>query len=803
MALHPPGAHRWHPAAWALLALTLANAAVGGDGDGYREVAAITDGLREPCAVAVLEGGSIAVADFGADTVSLFEADGTTRWVAHAGLDHPTGLGADSDVVWVADAGNHRLVALAASDGAVTATVALSPDFHPTDVAVTPSGLLWVSAAPEDIVLLVDQEGGVRVTQTTIDDLPLRAPRGLATDREGGVYFADALQGRVVHLDSGGRHLATLGGWGLREGQFVKPKDVALLDSGELAVLDTHQGVIQVLGASGEFVRLVSGPNGPHEFTYALGLAADGGRLIVADTGKSKVAVLQRGGPAFEDGRFPEPQTLFRRDSMRDDDLTLICRNCHDGSRRMSVGNWDPAVQNHPLEVEGAFLPPANVELTPEGNLRCISCHVLHLADAEHDATQHILDFGLEERASMEKPVRLGVCMDCHGDYVDNSPQHRRTSHPVGLDPPAGANLALLESFDATLEDGSIGCRTCHTPHGATLDHLLVAPYRDGTLCLTCHAEHAPGSSVHPVQMVVDHAVRVDVASFGGVLTEDGRLTCLSCHDPHQATAATLLRTRGAGAAACRVCHEPETEAHAGGGHEPVDCVTCHGMHAPATRPAGAHLAGVGPQVCLDCHTSAGAERRISLARTHPVRQSLLPDGCESCHDRHAANLVTSTECGACHEVQLADLERGGHGDTGCPDCHPSHDDPPAVGGLAADVNPFSARCLACHSTTADSGETSRVSDYEHPVPVFTPGGQRWQPLGDIPLFDTSGKQVPAGVNGDLTCGSCHRTHGPDPDEPADELRRPGWKTPCAACHGESTLAYYLYFHQPERRETD
>jgi hypothetical protein len=122
---------------------------------------------------------------------------------------------------------------------------------------------------------------------------------------------------------------------------------------------------------------------------------------------------------------------------------------------------------------------------------------------------------------------------------------------------------------------------------------------------------------------------------------------------------------------------------------------------------------------------------------------------------------------------------------------------------LDADVNPFSKRCLGCHSTDAESGDTSRVSDYEHPAPVFTPGGQRWQPLGDIPLYDASGLEVPAGANGDLTCGSCHRTHGPDPDEPADELRRPGWKAGCAACHGESTLAYYLYFHQPDRRETD
>ena len=120
---------------------------------------------------------------------------------------------------------------------------------------------------------------------------------------------------------------------------------------------------------------------------------------------------------------------------------------------------------------------------------------------------------------------------------------------------------------------------------------------------------------------------------------------------------------------------------------------------------------------------------------------------------------------------------------------------------MTAEVSLQSRLCLACHSSgSAQPEAVPRVEDYEHPEPVFLPGGGRWKPLAALPLFGPDGQQLAPGDNGQLACGSCHRTHGPDPEHPVSALRRPGWERSCSACHGDQALSLYLYFHDPERR---
>ena len=82
---------------------------------------------------------------------------------------------------------------------------------------------------------------------------------------------------------------------------------------------------------------------------------------------------------------------------------------------------------------------------------------------------------------------------------------------------------------------------------------------------------------------------------------------------------------------------------------------------------------------------------------------------------------------------------------------------------------------------------------------MFLPDGPRWTPLGELPLFDAAGQKVAPTENGDLTCASCHLPHGPDQENEGDSLRRPGWEGPCSACHGDSALLYYRWFHFRER----
>jgi len=138
-----------------------------------------------------------------------------------------------------------------------------------------------------------------------------------------------------------------------------------------------------------------------------------------------------------------------------------------------------------------------------------------------------------------------------------------------------------------------------------------------------------------------------------------------------------------------------------------------------------------------------------------------------------------------------------GHGGLGCQDCHAAHGEPPYDDGLFTDFDRRSRPCLGCHADA--SAAVSQVEPTAHP-PL---GGQdlvsRWEPLGLLPLYDAEGQRAAPEHNGQIVCATCHLTHGPDPDQPRDHLRRSGWRTACSACHGEDALWLYRYFHEPER----
>ena len=142
-------------------------------------------------------------------------------------------------------------------------------------------------------------------------------------------------------------------------------------------------------------------------------------------------------------------------------------------------------------------------------------------------------------------------------------------------------------------------------------------------------------------------------------------------------------------------------------------------------------------------------------------------------------------------------MARGGHGEAKCLDCHPTHSDSPVA--TVQGVNPAAERCLACHDSKQGKAGAPHVSEYIHPAMMFTPGGERWEPLGALTLYGPNGKPVAADANGDLTCMTCHYTHGPDATHPADHLRRPGWQGVCSACHGDDALMVYKYFHDREK----
>lgn len=376
-----------------------------------------------------------------------------------------------------------------------------------------------------------------------------------------------------------------------------------------------------------------------------------------------------------------------------------------------------------------------------------------------------------------------------------------RAEHPVGdLDKPR-------RDLDR------VGCLDCHAPHGTKdQDSLLADP--SGGACLDCHERTVSARRSrleHPRGIMVRDLFAIKrVIEAGGRLGDKATVTCLTCHKTHEDLEPTSL---------CLACHadRERTMDDGGLGHGGGECFTCHSVHRGNASALSRRTPSQGdPKGCLTCH-GAGNEYEPETARPgrdgHPhfdrdggLAQTRPPlRTCMSCHTlAHDPRQLKDDSCEGCHDAQAAEQARGGHGTATCMDCHPAHEPMPALVASTAKLNPVSRRCLSCHS-----GETrvelakEKVAEYDHPEMVFRPDGQRWTPLGNLPLFDPSGERVPAGQNGDLTCISCHTTHGPEEGRPARGLKRSGWEEPCAACHGQEALPFFLYFHEPKMRGGD
>ncbi|MEZ4239262.1 MAG: cytochrome c3 family protein [Myxococcota bacterium] len=693
--------------------------------------------MRTPTDVA-WAGELLVVADPAAGTVTAVDADGAPAWTSDA-VPHPMGL--CGDPLWV---GGEGTAARLGDGGAVVQRIALPAGLHPSDVAPAGDGV-WVSAAPDGVVLQLGPDGAERLR------VALDAPRGLAADDAGGVWVAEAGTGRLVHLDPAGAVAGEAGGWGLGAGQFVAPKGLARTAEG-LAVADSHQGVVVLLDPRGGFRRLVADPDGAWTFVHPLGVAQRGDRLAVADAGAGRVVVLRAGGEAADGGAWPGTEWLFRPSTTADPDPSTTCRQCHDGTRSVDLGVWDPGARQHPTAPgpraqvsrsgrAARARVPADVRVGADGGLRCTSCHALH-ARPEPEVPGVVR--GAELAAVDAGPVAVS-CVDCHADALSRG--GTQEGHPVGVVPPAGADLPL--------HDGRIDCSTCHAVHGAAFDGLLVRRADDGTLCLTCHADHAPGSSRHPIGVRAPERARTAIAALGGTLGPDATLTCLSCHDPHGARDRHLLRARGT-QSACTGCHDPTA-----GPHAERPCAGCHGMHhAPPDTD--------GTVACSGCHEASTAH----------------PTDCTGCHAPHDP---TPADCVGCHAAQRGVLG-GPHdaavqpvaGATGtCTSCHDPHDTAPGRYLLPATAgDPATGRCLRCHD---GSTRATAVARWVHPVPTL-PVSQRTGPF-----TGPDGEPVPPGRVGAVTCRTCHDSH--------TGALVPDVVPLCAACHGDDAQRNYADFH--------
>jgi sugar lactone lactonase YvrE len=119
-----------------------------------------------------------------------------------------------------------------------------------------------------------------------------KEPSGVAVDKQGNIYVADAWNGRIEKFNPKGKFELEIGG--VKAG-FYSPRNVAVNDYGVIHVADTGTSRIHRFDTDGNRIGKAFGERGkaPGNFNEVFGLAFDSKkRVYVADPGNRRISVL-------------------------------------------------------------------------------------------------------------------------------------------------------------------------------------------------------------------------------------------------------------------------------------------------------------------------------------------------------------------------------------------------------------------------------------------------------------------------------------------------------------------------------
>jgi DNA-binding beta-propeller fold protein YncE len=126
------------------------------------------------------------------------------------------------------------------------------------------------------------------------------APHGIAVDSSGNVYVVDTFNGRIQVFDSNGEFIKKWGAVGSGNGNFSGPNGIAVDSSGNVYVADTSNYRVQKFDSDGAFIASWGGPGAGAGGGFALpcGVAVDGSgnNVYIADTSNHRICKYDSNG---------------------------------------------------------------------------------------------------------------------------------------------------------------------------------------------------------------------------------------------------------------------------------------------------------------------------------------------------------------------------------------------------------------------------------------------------------------------------------------------------------------------------
>jgi DmsE family decaheme c-type cytochrome len=235
------------------------------------------------------------------------------------------------------------------------------------------------------------------------------------------------------------------------------------------------------------------------------------------------------------------------------------------------------------------------------------------------DDTRVALQAPSAAKAKDAKPLDVNDCKTCHEPVFSNSFMH---SQHAGVEQRCESCHAGAAQHAATRMEGN-------EDKPPSLKHLKPAEINQ--TCLACH----------------DNGHQ---ANWTGSLHDRRNLSCTSCHSVHDFKSLRGNLKTERDPETCYTCHQAIRAKELRTSHHPVregklSCTSCHDPH-DSTKPKMVSANWVNEK-CLECHT----EKRGPFLWEHaPVREN-----CLNCHDPHGSNhdkLLVAKQpflCQRCH----------------------------------------------------------------------------------------------------------------------------------------------------------
>ena len=315
----------------------------GGDGG-----AAIEALLNSPMGVAVDGAGNLYIADSGNDRIRRVDVTRTITTIAGTGqftgdggsapqarLRAPRGVAVDKvGNLYIADTRNHRIRRV---DAAATITTVAGTKraiwwklsgggfrgdggpavraqlYDPSGVAVDRAGNVYIADAGNSRIRKVDSSGTITLM---VDYSDIDSPYGVAVDGAGNLYIADSGNHRIRRVDAAGA-ITTVAGTGERgfsgdggpaiQAQFIFPTGVAVDGAGNLYIADAGNDRIRRVDPAGTVTTIAGtgkegfggdgSPASQAQLDNPRGVAVDGaGNLFIADSGNQRIRKVDSTG---------------------------------------------------------------------------------------------------------------------------------------------------------------------------------------------------------------------------------------------------------------------------------------------------------------------------------------------------------------------------------------------------------------------------------------------------------------------------------------------------------------------------